>query len=142
MKLTATEKDIDMSHDNADNSDQRRFTRIPFDAKVALTFSKGSTEVVAEGVLVDISLKGLMVELPEVISFLSEDMEGHANIHLASSTIELPMEVTIRHIEKSTIGLHVEQMPIESAEHLKNLMKHNLGSESMLQRELHALVSN
>lgn len=129
-----------MNQDAPANTEQRKFTRVPFDAKVLLTFDLPTDELQLYGVLTDVSFKGLMVDL-EQSKELKLGMKGRATVQLSSGQISFHLDILIKHIEDHSLGLHVEQMPIEAAEHLRALIQHNLGDEEMLQRELQALIT-
>ena len=129
-----------MNEGAPDNSDQRRFTRVPFDAKVLLTFDSSNDELQVYGILTDISFKGLMVALDQA-NELKLGMEGRATVQLSSGQVSFQLEIVVKHIEEQSLGLEVIQMPIEAAEHLRALMQHNLGDEGLLKRELHALIT-
>ena len=118
--------------------DQRRFTRVPFDAKIKVTLNTPSSYQF-EAMLVDISFKGLMIDTSETHS-IELGSTGTASVILSSGNIEFDLLVSVKHIENTNLGLQVDQMPIEAAEHLRSLMLHNLGNEKLLQREFHALV--
>lgn len=120
------------------STDQRRFTRVPFDAKVRVTLN-GAGRAILKGSLLDISFKGLMLGC-ENAEQAQLGASGTATIILSSGTVEFDMSISVRHAELGQLGLKVEQMPIETAEHLRALMHHNLGDETLLQREFHAMV--
>ena len=130
-----------MSQDSSSSSDQRRFTRVPFDAKVLLTFDSESDEMQVYGTLTDISMKGLMVSLDNLAG-LNKGMLGRATIQLSSGKLSFHIDIEVKHIETDSLGLEIKQLPIESAEHLRALMQHNLGSEELLMRELSALITH
>lgn len=119
--------------------DQRKFTRVPFDAKVKVNIDSPQG-IQFDGVLMDISFKGLMIEAHPPAASITLGSTGLATIILSTGNIEFDLRVRVKHIEKNSFGLQVEQMPIEAAEHLRALMLHNLGEEQLLQRELQALV--
>ena len=130
-----------MHQDAPANIDQRKFTRVPLDAKVLLTFDSLKDELQLYGALTDISFKGLMVAL-EKSNKLELGMKGTATVQLLSGQVSFELEVIIKHIKDQSLGLQVNQMPIEAAEHLRALIQHNLGHEELLKRELNALINH
>ena len=116
-----------MDQDTKSSSEQRRFTRVPFDAKVLLTFNGAADELQVYGTLADISLKGLMLAVDQP-NELQQGLTGRATVQLSSSRLSFHMDIEIKHIEAESIGLEIRQLPIESAEHLRSLMQHNLGN--------------
>jgi len=122
------------------NLDERRFARVPFDAQVTLTFA----EQTFTGVLADISFNGLLVTLQSPLKIdptrLASYPQGHAQVQLSASDVCFELDVVIKHLIDTKAGLQIKQMPIETAEHLRNLMQQNLGDEQLLTRELSLLV--
>lgn len=116
------------------NSERRQFTRIPFDGVVRFSYANKDWQ----GKLIDISLKGALVELPEpwtdnvsdVIEFTVTLIDTHFDIIFSGH---------IAHIDKNHIGIQCEHLDIDSASHLKRLVELNLGDSLLLARELHAM---
>lgn len=129
-----------MGQESIANTDQRRFTRIPFDAQVELTMGSSAAPIQRQGILTDISFKGLMITV-DSIDDLQLDTQGSALIKLAAHEVCFQLEIMIRHIKERSLGLEVQKMPIEAAQHLRSLMHHNLAEEHLLQREFNALIN-
>lgn len=118
-----------------DNEDRRRFSRVPFDAQVSIHAARDW-----EARLVDISLKGALVERPR---------GWHANAgDLCSLTINLDgapdltirMEaVVVAHARPETVGFQCLHIDIDSVAHLRRLMELNVGDPERMNRELSAL---
>ena len=115
-------------------SDRRRFRRIAFDARTELT-QDGHVWSVQ---LVDLSLKGLLVQRPQ-------DWHGHryesfdVDIHLDAET-NVKMQVRQTHDDHGQLGFVCEHIDLESISHLRRLIELNLGDEEELERELGALL--
>ena len=118
-------------------SEQRHFTRIPFNATAIIEHSETGKKITSE--LLDISFKGVLITKPA-------DWQGksgeHYTVHvqLAESEVEINLSVVAVHEEKDHIGFKAEHMDIDSATHLRRLVELNLGDESLLERELSELV--
>jgi hypothetical protein len=116
------------------SSERRRFHRIAFDATTRLIQGERSWPVR----LLDLSLKGLLVERPERWDAdLAQPFE--ARVQLADDA-ELRMEVEVAHQAGDQLGLYCHHIDVESISHLRRLVELNLGDEALLERELAALL--
>ncbi|VAW89090.1 hypothetical protein MNBD_GAMMA18-1960 [hydrothermal vent metagenome] len=122
-------------------TEKRRFTRIPFEA---------TTHIVSAGEswhspLIDISLKGALLERPDG---WQGKLGEHFSIELnldgggGESNISIQMEAEVAHLEDNHIGFNCLHISLESITHLRRLIELNLGDESILDRELAALIEN
>ena len=115
--------------------ERRHFTRIPFDADV--TLSQDDKHWQAQ--LIDISLHGVLVSRPD----------NWPNGGGEECCIELPLgedssikvNGKVAHLESDHIGLSFENMELESASHLKQLLLFNLGDQSLVDREIQELIT-
>ncbi|WP_432697361.1 PilZ domain-containing protein [Marinobacterium sp. YM272] len=117
-------------------TDRRRFARIQFDAGCELLTPSGPVEVQ----LVDISLRGALIESARQLQ-LEPGESAELHIYLANDIL-IRMPGTVRHIEGEQYGFLAGDMEIESVSHLRRLVELNLGDESLLERELEAMVDN
>lgn len=112
------------------NAERRSYSRVPFQAEVLM--QSGDEEWSCN--LLDISLKGMLVEPPDnldvdtrnpcaVALFLGEDASIHAR-------------VKITHINNGLWGLQWKHIDINSLKHLRRLLELNLNDPSLLSREL------
>jgi pSer/pThr/pTyr-binding forkhead associated (FHA) protein len=113
--------------------DQRRFTRIPFDADAIL--SDDGREWSCE--LIDLSLKGALIRQPE-------GWTGSAGEHYRLSLIldaetRIQMDTSVAHQENGNVGLACRDIDLDSITHLRRLVELNLGDANLLERELMAL---
>lgn len=116
------------------SSDQRFFSRIPFDASATIVGPDKSWQTE----LVDVSLKGALVSRPA--DWDAEPTLRHFLLKIAlSEEATVNMEVEIAHEEGNHIGFHCHNIDVDSISHLRRIVELNLGDEEMLQRELHAL---
>jgi hypothetical protein len=116
------------------HEDRRRFKRIAFDARTELTQGSRSWPVK----LIDLSLKGLLIERPSPWLGNPEDL-FIVDIHL-NVDIDLQMEVRLTHDDHNHLGFACEHIGLESVTHLRRLVELNLGDPEELERELAALI--
>ena len=119
---------------NEPAADRRRFKRIAFDAKTEL--SQG--EYIWPVKLIDLSLKGLLIEKPE--PWLGNP-EWHflVDIHLTEDAA-IKMDVQLAHDDNGQLGFVCKHISLESIERLRRLIELNLGDPEELERELGALI--
>jgi hypothetical protein len=115
-------------------ADRRRFKRIAFDARTEL--SQG--EYIWPVKLIDLSLKGLLIEKPE--PWLG-NAEWHflVDIHLTDD-VAIKMDVQLTHDDHGQLGFVCKHISLESIERLRRLIELNLGDPEELERELGALI--
>ena len=115
-------------------ADRRRFKRIAFDAKTEL----GQGEMIWPVKLIDLSLKGLLIERP--VPWLGDQAKDFfVNIHLTDD-IDITMDVQLTHGENHQLGFVCRHISLESIERLRRLIEFNLGDPLELERELGALI--
>jgi hypothetical protein len=116
------------------SADRRRFKRIAFDARTEL--SQG--EFIWPVKLIDLSLKGLLIEKPE--PWLgNRDWHFLVDIHL-NEDVEIKMDVMLTHDDHGQLGFVCKHISLESIERLRRLIELNLGDSQELERELGALI--
>ena len=124
-----------MSNNNP--AERRQFTRIPFKANAHITSKKAEIHLNCD--VIDISLKGILIAKPS-------NWLGHlyakyqVNLLLENGQLIIQMQSSVAHIDDDTVGFICEQIDIDSISHLKRLVELNLGDDSLLYRELHALI--
>lgn len=114
--------------------ERRTFTRIHFDGQTSLHQNEQQWAVK----LIDLSLKGLLVEQVETSWNVDLDQPLDAHIKLDDDT-EIVMIVNWRHSDNGQIGFECKNIDIDSIAHLRKLVELNLGNTSLLERELSAL---
>ncbi|MCU1750929.1 PilZ domain-containing protein [Pseudomonas sp. 6D_7.1_Bac1] len=117
-------------------ANRRRFKRIAFDAKTELIQGKHQWPVK----LLDLSLKGLLIERPEPWLGDKEQIFS-VNIHL-SKEAEIRMDVQLTHEEHGQLGFVCRYISLESVSSLRRLIELNLGDQAELERELGALIKD
>ncbi|QQN98159.1 PilZ domain-containing protein [Pseudomonas sp. SW-3] len=115
-------------------ADRRRFKRIAFDARTELR----QGEFIWPVKLIDLSLKGLLIEKPE--PWLGNpDKHFLVDIHL-NEDVEIKMDVMLTHDDHGQLGFVCKHISLESIERLRRLIEFNLGDPKELERELGALI--
>lgn len=116
--------------------DKRIFSRIPFDSAVKIVMDDKHWE----SILLDISLKGALVQKPEEWNASLEDT-CFLEITLGED-LTIQMEAKVAHTQNDQIGFRCEHIDLESITHLRRLVELNTGDEELLTRELHALTES
>lgn len=116
------------------NDDRRRFKRIAFDAKTTLSQGDRNWQVQ----LVDLSLKGMLIERPEPWQADTEQA-FNADIKL-SNEVHVQMDVRLAHDDNGQLGFVCEHITLDSISHLRRLIELNLADHDELERELAALI--
>ncbi len=118
-------------HSNQSHQERRNYQRIAFQAEVLM--QSGNEEWSCN--LLDISLKGMLVEPPEnldhdtarpcaIALFLGEDASIHARVSITHIT------------EEGYWGLKWLHIDISSLKHLRRLLELNMPQPELLNREL------
>jgi len=116
------------------STEHRSFFRAPFHATVHLVDATGTWE----GELLDISLKGALLNM-------SEDWPGvlGAKCQLRldlSQGVAILMHATVAHLEGTKMGVRCDNLSLDSITHLRRLVELNSGDPKLLERELPALL--
>ena len=119
-----------------DLKERRRFSRVTFNTPV--TLQQGDTPWQAE--LVDISLKGFLVEGPAPGDW-NAALPVVAHIKL-SEQMTISMNAHIVHREAYQTGLSCDTIDLESITHLRRLIELNLGDPAAAERELTELITS
>lgn len=115
--------------------EKRNFTRIAFDARARLL--KGESDWATH--LLDISLKGALVELPSGSALKTGDVVS-LHLLLSDEETEINMEGHVVHQEGNHVGLVCDHIDVDSVSHLRRIVELNTGSEALLEREFNALT--
>ena len=110
---------------------RRKYSRIEFDAECSLVV-EGQ---VRETHLVDISMKGALVERPEAWEH-KPSRKCHLRLKLGEGGITLIMEMEEARIIEGHLGLVCVSIDGESATHLRRLLELNFGDAELVEREL------
>lgn len=115
--------------------ERRRFSRIAFHRPVEL----GVGAERATGELLDVSLKGALVEMPRGFD-PRIGQPCSLSIRLDAGDAAIRMEGEIAHRRGMLVGVRCDEIDLESIAHLRRLVELNLGDDDLLHRELTALV--
>ena len=119
---------------NESDTEQRRFKRIPFDAKVEMLCAGDHWH----SNIIDLSLRGALIKRPDTW----EGKAGDAcllKISLGDDEAQIKMQTSVIHIEGHYIGLNCVGIDIDSITYLRRFVELNLGDPALLNRELGAL---
>ena len=117
--------------------EQRKFTRIKFDATAFLSSAGERWQVE----LLDISLRGALLQS----AYRDSLREGGAVsllINLAGDAGSIELHGKVVHIQADHIGVASEHMDVDSISLLRRIVELNLGDSDLLQREMKALVAS
>lgn len=120
---------------NTDPHEKRHYSRVPFDSDVTLINPSSQWQ----GKLIDISLKGALVERPQ--GWEGEIGDQYTlELPLGNNEIVVRMNVIVARIEHDHIGFYCKNIDFDSIVHLKRLMELNLGDAELVNRELSAAL--
>lgn len=122
-------------NERTDHIEHRSFSRIPFDARAHMEGDGQSWETE----LLDLSLKGALIERPEGWDAATGD-PFKLQIILGTD-VTISMEVTVSHYAQDHIGFKCDHIDLDSITHLRRVVELNMGDEELLNRELSALTS-
>lgn len=117
-----------------DNNEARHFSRIPFHADVQLHFHLAN--VVQTARLMDISLKGALVETTKTIANVFKGKACSMVLFLGEGGEHIAMEGKVVHHEGRLIGIECQHIDVDSMSNLRRLVELNAGDEDLLEREL------
>lgn len=116
--------------------ERRHYSRIAFATPAQLLVDQQQLAVR----LLDISLKGALVSLPDGVE-LRAGATCLLNVQLDETGDAIAMHAAVAHGDTRHAGLVCNTIDIDSVTHLRRLVELNLGDADLLQRELSALVS-
>ncbi|KQW51492.1 hypothetical protein ASD88_02295 [Pelomonas sp. Root662] len=123
------------------STERRQFTRVAFAAGAELI----TTQEHLTCQVLDISLKGVLLELPAgktaqvgMPCLVKMPLGNH---HSDSSDVVIAMAGELAHVEGAHAGVICRSIDIESITHLRRLIEFNLGDPAASERELKALIA-
>ncbi len=120
-------------------TEQRHFSRIPFDAEARITDPQNNATYPVR--LLDISLKGALTTQPDASSTeINKTYQLELSLAGSGNEARLQMEASIVHMEDGRIGFQYQNMDIDTAAHLHRLVELNLGDDKLMERELAELA--
>lgn len=117
-----------------DSNEPRHFSRIPFHADVQLHFHLVKEVQMAN--LLDISLKGALVETSQSIPRVFKGKVCRMLLSLSSGGEHITMEGKVVHQEGRLMGIECQHIDLDSMTNLRRLVELNMGDEKLLEREL------
>jgi hypothetical protein len=117
-----------------DSNKPRHFSRIPFHADVQLHFHLAKEVHTAH--LLDISLKGALVEISQPISNVYKGKVCRMVLVLNKDGENITMEGKVVHQDALHIGIECQHIDLDSMINLRRLVELNTGDEKLLEREL------
>jgi hypothetical protein len=114
---------------------KRLFTRIAFDTDATLDILSAKHACK----LVDISLKGALVERP-LPWHVSIGEPCSLLVKLDEDGMAINMAGEVAHVEEGRLGIHCTEIDLESITNLRRLVELNLADEAELHREIAAMV--
>ena len=118
-------------------SERRRFHRFPFEAQALLRIGSHSR---IPCVLLDISLNGALLEVPNLASVPLDNSRGELGLALRGEVngteVTMSMDVNVVRILTERIACRFSEIDTKSFASLKLLIEDNLGDVSLLDREL------
>ncbi len=115
------------------HDERRRFHRFSFDGTVKLY----SDKTMWETKLVDISLKGVLIEHP--VDWNGKTGTNYRMDLRINNSVIISMGVITAHIMPHRVGFQWQKIDLDSFAQLKRLVELNLGDPAILNRELSAL---
>lgn len=120
----------------SDAQERRRFWRAAFHSPARLVTESN----LLSAQLVDVSLKGALLELPEGEAV---SMGEKCRLHLDLAEQEgISMWSTAVHVEGRHLGLRCDSLDLDSATHLRRLVELNAGDPAILERDISALLGH
>ncbi|EKD27564.1 MAG: hypothetical protein ACD_79C00672G0001 [uncultured bacterium] len=118
-------------------NEKRLFTRVSFVSESELAFK----ELIFKGTLVDISLKGALLEFSNSIPAKLND-KCNLKILLKDSNIVLDFEAIVVHLSKDKVGCKFLKEELDTMIHLRKLLSLNIGDDEQIVNELPFLIQN
>ncbi len=119
-------------------AERRHFWRAGFHAPARLSLPNG----IVDAELLDISLKGALVELAAGEWAFPEQV-CQLRLPLGETGEAIVMRATVTHVHDGRwLGLRCDAIDIDSITHLRRLVELNAGDPGLLDRELSALLKD
>jgi hypothetical protein len=118
------------------DQERRKHVRVAFHAPANLILSDRTLEVV----ILDLSLKGALVHLPDGTAMAEQAAACRLCVQLDETLAEIVMEMRVVHLEGRYAGLVCLSIDLDSVTHLRRLVELNLGDPTLLDRELSELI--
>jgi len=120
---------------SSDNNEKRHYCRVPFIAGAHILLEDQDWECQ----LLDISLKGLLIEPPQGLQMNKDDL--YAISLTLSDTVKINMSAKLIHAEDNHLGLEWVDIDLDSLSTLRRLLEYNLSDPEEINREIGELIS-
>ncbi|NIA19268.1 MAG: hypothetical protein GWP07_02385 [Xanthomonadaceae bacterium] len=117
-------------------NEKRYFKRVNFPAEVQVVCN----ENILHGDLLDISLKGALINIPEP-GILQVGHQATIRIYLSSTAISITAEADVVHRRGGDFGFRFFKIDAESIGHLRRLLELNLGNSKEVNSELEYILN-
>ena len=114
--------------------DDRRFSRIPFEATTQLHIHPAQESHPAH--LLDISLKGALLESMQPPGSTLQGKNCRMILELGQGDERIVMEGRVVHHDGQLIGIECRHIDVDSMANLRRLMELNTGDSALLEREM------
>lgn len=117
-------------------TDHRQYQRIHFVTATEILIA----DVSYHATLADISLKGALVVLPDVVP-LEKGVPCSLRMQLGVSEVVLSFNGEVAHAHDTVVGIKFTRFSLESITHLRRLLELNSADPDRVLSELHAFVA-
>ncbi|RZL29397.1 MAG: PilZ domain-containing protein [Rubrivivax sp.] len=118
------------------STERRQFARVTFAAGAELI----TTQARLPCQVIDISLKGVLLELP-LGAAVDIGMPCLVKLPLGPQDADIAMAGELAHVQGRHVGVQCRSIDLESITHLRRLIEVNLGDAAASERELKALIA-
>lgn len=112
------------------DSERRQNQRIPFIAEIIVRHNEQQWRCELE----DISLKGILIEVPE--NTLAVQDESYDVELVLGEGATIMMKATVTHVSDRGWGMHWDNIDLDGLTHLRRLLELNMQDSSEMHREL------
>jgi hypothetical protein len=109
--------------------EKRKNVRVPFRTEIVVCYGRESLHL--EGGSVNLSMSGMLVETHEKIP-LGTICQVRLNLTGTQQPLELTMKGTVVRHGQSGVGVHFEEMDLDSYEMLKEIIRNNLQDPDLI----------
>ena len=118
------------------SQNRRIFSRVKFETNISVCFENRKTDAK----LVDISLKGALVQLKQKLSIKHGDV-CHLDISLNNDEIVIRIDTELVFHKDFQYGFKFHDIGLDSMTHLRRLVELNIGDSDQIKKELFFLTS-
>ena len=120
------------------SQNRRNFSRVDFQAKTTLVID--AKKFPAQ--LVDLSLRGALVEITGEVLPLNRNEACQMNLSLNNGSIRLQLKAVLVYRNENNYGFRFDEIDLDALTHIRRLVELNLGDADQVRKELFFLVSH